>query len=232
MKVEMMGRSDADDVLRIVVRLERWTANVEVLAVVRHDWNHKLVVTDLARTSLYSQTLEPTADATLLIFKPSPPSGASTPFFGFNAQGHDVQLGRLSCRATANPPPSPPPFVFNKAHKNKHAPAGVATSAGKGPDQDQPLGFAALLILAAAFLFMFKDLVARVPGLVVARVKRALRLPTYGTVVTVDADAMSELQSASGVSEAKCQDQQCTGRSPKSKGSEAKPGALGVARRV
>ena len=49
MKVEMMGHSDADDVLRIVVRMERWAPHVEVLAVVGHDWNHKLIVTDLVR---------------------------------------------------------------------------------------------------------------------------------------------------------------------------------------
>lgn len=51
-----------------------------------------------ARTALISQSLEPAADATRLVFKPFPPQEGSPPFFGFNVHGRGIGLLRLSCR--------------------------------------------------------------------------------------------------------------------------------------
>lgn len=51
-----------------------------------------------ARTALFSQALEPAADATLLIFQPTQPLDGESPFFGFNVKGRRARLGRLSCR--------------------------------------------------------------------------------------------------------------------------------------
>jgi len=167
MDVEQMSKSAAGQTWRMVVRLDRWEDKVETIVRMKHDWSEPFSVTDMAQVILVSQSLEPAADATLLVFQVQEPTKGASAWFGFNAHGRKLQLDTLSCRQVAPKPPSAPPWNLAMGSKMKASSIGapkfnsMATRTVQDPtDQDRIIRFS-VIALGLVALFMFKDVVVQ-----------------------------------------------------------------------
>lgn len=99
-----------------------------------------------------------------------------------------VPSHRAACRTTAAPPPSLPPFILRVQKDRFYRSDEMTRTKIDIEEQHSHTAVVVVLIFAAAMIFMFRDLVAKIMHPLILPIGRMLPFPGYGSVVTVDAD--------------------------------------------